>query len=139
MASRESDNADRRFELSGPTALGDAVAAMRRFAMDQGLAPRDGARLCIIVEELVTNIFEHGGMEDVGPVGLAMERAGSAVRIAIDDGGQPFDPASASDPGTVPARGGGAGLRLVRAWAQILGYERSAGRNRLELLVPLSG
>ena len=137
MAARESDNAGARIALSGAAVVGDAVAATRRFANGEALPADDAARLCVIVEELVTNLLEHGASR--APIGLALERSATAVRIVIDDGCQPFDPRSADDATVVPARGGGAGLRLVRAWAEILGYDRVAGRNRLELLFPLAG
>lgn len=135
MPSRDSQTVKRRFEVSGPTALGDAVAVTRRFASDHSLGPRDEARLCIIVEELVTNLIEHGGLEQ--PIGIELAHAGAAVMVTLEDCGLPFDPRNPPDTDAVPSRGGGAGLRLVRAWSEIIGYEATGGRNRLELSVPL--
>lgn len=122
--------------MSGPTALGDAVAATRRYASEQRLAPRDEARLCIIIEELITNLIEHGdGAEQ--PIAIDLARVGPAITVVLEDGGPPFDPRNPPDPIDIPPRGGGAGLRLVRAWSQVVGYEIAGGRNRLELSVPL--
>jgi len=39
----------------------------------------------------------------------------------------------------VPVRGGGAGLRLVSAWSEIVSYGSDDGRNRLEVNMPLTG
>ena len=50
------------------------------------------------------------------------------------DNGAPFDLRLAPEPGELPPeRGGGAGLALVRAWAQVETYARVDDRNRLEL------
>ena len=124
-----------RIEIAGPTTVGDAVASARRYAIDQELGARDQARLCIIVEELVTNLIEHGGAEHT--IGIEYARLASSVALAIEDGGEPFDPRTALDD-EVPARGGGAGLRLVKSWSEVVGYQSTAGRNRLELMVPLT-
>ena len=135
MPSRESQQQE--INVAGPTALGDALAATRRYASDHRLAPRDEARLCIIVEELITNLIEHGGGID-RPISVELVRAGPAVTIVLEDSGPPFDLREVPDATNVPPRGGGAGLRLVRAWSEIVSYETAGGRNRLELSVPLS-
>ena len=137
MPSRESQSGARKINVTGPTALGDAVAATRRYAADQGLASRDEARLCIIVEELITNLVEHaGGAEQ--RIDIELARTDAHVTMVIEDGGAEFDPRTSPERDDVPSRGGGAGLRLVRAWAEIRGYARAGGRNRLELVLPLS-
>jgi hypothetical protein len=40
-------------------------------------------------------------------------------------------------PVETPDRGGGAGIGLVRAWAQFVDYRITEQGNRLELLLPL--
>jgi len=138
MPSRESGTERQRIAVSGPTALGDAVAAARRYAADLQLDERDRARLCIIVEELITNLCEHGAREMECEIGIELWRDSGAVGLAVEDNGAPFDPRTASIPDAVPARGGGAGLRLVTSWAQVVGYEYAGGRNRIELRLPLA-
>jgi len=138
MPSRESQTDRQRIHVAGPTVLGDAVAATRRYAIDQGLAERDQARLCIMVEELITNLCEHGICDTERELVLEFQRQPSAVRLAIEDNGAPFDPRLASGDAAVPERGGGAGLRLVKAWSEIIGYDSAGGRNRLELELPLT-
>ena len=138
MPSRESPPDGQRCDVAGPTALGDAVASARRYASDQALGPRDQARLCIIVEELVTNLIEHGGLNSP-QVGIEFDRRGGAIRLILEDDGQAFDPRRAPFDDSIPDRGGNAGLRLVHGWSEIVGYETQEGRNRLELLLKLTG
>ena len=137
MPSRESHDGQ-RIDVAGPTALGDAIAWTRRFARDQSLAERDQARLCIIVEELITNLCEHGICDTEREIGLELSLRDSALAVIVEDNGVPFDPRTARDDAAVPERGGAAGLRLVNAWAEIVSYANGTGRNRLELLLPLN-
>ena len=138
MSSRESPTDWQRIEVAGPTALGDAVASARRYALDKELGPSDCARLCIIVEELLTNLLEHGGLTHP-QIAIEFDRFDGAIRLIIEDNGSPFDPRSAIPDNAIPDRGGNAGLRLVQSWSEIMSYESSGGQNRLELLLELSG
>jgi len=137
MPSRESQTHPQRIEVAGPTALGDAVAATRRYAAEQGLGDRDQARLCIVVEELITNLCEHGVGDVDCEIALEFRREPSAVGLVIEDNGVSFDPRTASAPAAVPTRGGGAGISLVKSWSEIVAYETIEGRNRLELNLKL--
>jgi anti-sigma regulatory factor (Ser/Thr protein kinase) len=137
MASRESQPGIQRIDAVGPTALGDAVAATRRFASEHELGTRDRAHLCIIVEELVANLFDHGDRAGDRRISVQFDRRDSAIALVIEDDGPAFDPRSAAANGEVPARGGGAGLRLVEAWSNVVGYESRDGGNRLDVQVPL--
>jgi len=137
MPSRESQSDRQRIEVAGPTALGDAMAATRRYALDQQLGERDQARLCIVVEELITNLCEHGLCDTAHDIGLELVRRPDAIEVTIEDNGTPFDPRSAPERLVPSPRGGGAGLGLVRAWATITSYESNDGRNRLRLTLAL--
>jgi len=136
MPSRESHDGQ-RIDVAGPTALGDAIASTHDFALNLGLGERDHARLCIIVEELIANLCEHGICDIEREIGLELGLQEAALTVVVEDNGAPFDPRQAGGDAVVPERGGGAGLRLVNAWAEILSYEARNGRNRLELLLPL--
>ena len=138
MPSRESQTVKSHARVAGPTALADAVSATRRFAVDQGIGTRDRAHLCIIVEELVANLIEHGRNGVERQIGVELARLPSAITLAIEDDGAAFDPRNAPASTGVPARGGGAGLRLVSAWSRIVDYRSADGRNRLELEMPLT-
>ena len=138
MPSRESQTVKLRADLAGPTAVVVAGTAPRRCALDQGLGTRDRADLCIIVEELVANLIEHGHNGVEQQIGVELSRLPSMITLAIEDDGGVFDPRNAPLGAGVPARGGGAGLRLVSAWSQIVAYRSAGGRNRLELEMPLT-
>lgn len=139
MPSRDSEDDLETLAVAGAGLLGDAIAGARRFARAHLLGPRDEARLCIIVEEIVANLIEHGGHDPAEPVHIRIERLGDDISLTIEDRGAPFDPRQPSGDRQSPDRGGGAGLRLVKAWSTITGYENSAGGNRLSLSLPLRG
>jgi anti-sigma regulatory factor (Ser/Thr protein kinase) len=139
MPSRESGKVRKRIDVAGPTALGDAIAAARLYALELELNARDRARLCIIVEELITNLCEHGVCERDRKIALELFRHPSGLRLVFEDNGTPFDPRTGPAADDMPQRGGGAGLRLVRAWSEIIVYESGDDGNRLELLLALSG
>ena len=138
MPSRESQHDKERIDVAGPTALGDAVSATRRYASDRGLGARDSARICIIVEELITNLLEHGQSNDDPRIGIEIGRNATSLTLLIEDNGPVFDPRVAPKAADMPIRGGGAGLRLVSAWSDVVGYQTSQGQNRLELIMPLT-
>jgi anti-sigma regulatory factor (Ser/Thr protein kinase) len=139
MPSRESGEIRKRIQVAGPTALGDAIASTRLYALEHELNARDRARLCIIVEEVITNLCEHGVCESDHEITLELFRLPSGLGLVFEDNGAPFDPRMVSAADDMPQRGGGAGLRLVRAWSEIIGYESGEDGNRLELMLTLSG
>lgn len=101
---------------------------------------RDGlSRLCIVVEELVANLYDHGGVTEQDEVELAIAGRPGGIHVSIVDPGMPFDPWSASPADEGGTDRGGAGLRLVRAWGELISYRSSGGVNRLELLLPSGG
>ncbi len=107
--------------------------AARRFGDDRRLAPAQAARLAILVEELVINALEHGGVADDQRIDLTLADENGGLIMTLSDPGTPYDPRSHVRPDTVPERGGGAGLDLVLQWAEILDYRRIGERNELRL------
>lgn len=93
----------------------------------------EASRLVIIVEELVTNLYDHGGLNTEAVVMIELSLTATDVGMVLTDSGRPFDPSFARLDRPVPARGGGAGLKLVRAWAIHTDYETAEGFNRLEV------
>jgi len=118
---------------SGADAVARALAATRRFARSNGLPQATADRLAVIVEEWVANVVEHGCPRAGSLIGLRLERAADSVRMTFTDAGIAFDPRAAEDTGPNLERGGGAGLALIRSWAEIEDYRRRGGRNRLAL------
>ena len=137
MSSSDSNPESLTCTVSGRSAVTDASAAARGFGEAQWLTEDELARLSIIVEELVTNLYEHGGVDQDQAVELEFLSEPGAIRIAIRDPGTPFDPRSATTVRQRPERGGSAGIDIVRAWAVFVDYEATKDGNRLELLLPV--
>ena len=135
MGAGESNPAAKRLSLTGPDAIHEATAAARDFAAAIAMACSDAARLAILVEELVTNLYDHGGLGMEELVEIEFTSASGEVILVVTDCGMPFDPSTGREP-VIPARGGGAGLALVKAWASRTDYEWVAGQNRLTVTLP---
>ena len=115
-----------------------ALAAAEDFALDAGLDARGGARLAVIVEELVSNAVRHGADAGSIAIDLMLEAGEGEVAIRLSDDGLAFDPtAERNFAGPDVETGGGVGLALVRAWANGFAYRREDGRNVVELRLRL--
>ncbi|ARS27024.1 ATP-binding protein [Sphingomonas sp. KC8] len=122
---------------AGPDAAAKALAATRQFLLLAGCKDETGAHLAIIVEEIICNIVDHGRPPTDDPIELTFARTARGLRLGVIDGGAFFDPRSADMAGELPPeRGGGAGIALIRAWAEILSYERRGARNHLLIELP---
>jgi anti-sigma regulatory factor (Ser/Thr protein kinase) len=139
MGARESDPGRLTCVVRGRASITEASLAARAFGEAQWLTEDECARLCIIIEELVANLFDHAALSDADAVALTLASEPDGIRIVIVDPGAPFDPREAPSPRERPERGGGAGIDLVRAWAQIVDYAQVPEGNRLELLLPIGG
>ena len=115
-----------------------ALAAAEDFATDAGLDARGGARLAVVVEELVSNAIRHGTAGGKIAIDLSLESGDGEIALVLEDDGIAFDPTEQRVfTGPNPETGGGVGLALVRAWANAIAYTRTNGRNRIELLLRL--
>lgn len=110
-----------------------ALRASRSFGEDVGIDADTADKLCIIVEELVTNIVEHGAPPADSEIGLELAKADGGVVLTLSDAGSAFDPREQAAAEVIPERGGAAGLPLVRSWARSLDYERRDGRNVVQV------
>lgn len=133
MGARDSKSLSVTIRCDGAEAVGASAAAARAFALDHALPVDRAARLAILVEELVLNLVEHGGVDAAGEIELALSLEDGAIEILLADTGAPFDLREAAPGGAIPERGGGAGLDLVRAWAEIVDYRSADGWNHLRL------
>lgn len=138
MSPSDSNSATVTILCNGRDAVHRMVEAAQAFAIDRALELDHAARLSIIVEELVFNLVDHGEVGEEGVIELMLTDEGGVVGITLSDTGTTFDPRSAESEGEPPERGGGAGIDLVRAWAEIVDYGVHAGRNRLLLKMWLS-
>jgi serine/threonine-protein kinase RsbW len=119
---------------SGPVL--EAIAHARAFAAENGLVEPVATRVKIVVEELVANVVAHGAAAKTIEVDAMLEVEHDGVRFGLDDNGIAFDPRNHPLPDRPhPMTGGGAGLPLVLAWANIVNYRREGERNRLELVI----
>lgn len=113
-----------------------AIRAARAFAERCAVSAEAADHLCLVVDEWLTNVVEHGGAAPMTRLVARIERTGEGFTLRISDAGGPFDPrATPAFEGPNLQRGGGAGLELVRAWAGIADYRYSRGRNRVTLVM----
>jgi anti-sigma regulatory factor (Ser/Thr protein kinase) len=135
---RDSIPAPLRATFSGGNAVHEATEAARRFAASAGLHATEASHLAIVVEELVTNYYEHSGASAADTIDLELSGQAEELVLTLVDCGTPFDPRSLTLSNEVPDRGGGAGLKLVRSWASAIDYQQTGGLNRLTVRLPLS-
>ena len=115
-------------------AVGIAVEAASGFARRCGLTRLYRYRLCVVVEELVSNVIDHGRPAPDSVITFTFEAVPEAVRISLGDAGAPFDPREPLGPRTEGE--GGWGWPIIMAWCRVAAYRRADGRNRLELTMP---
>ncbi len=118
--------------------LGDAVADCVAGLARLDLPERDGRRLAVLIEELLANQYDHGADGDPAILAVRVTRNADHVLLVMEDAGAAFDPRAAAADTPISDRGGGAGLALVRAWADSLAYLPGPPINRLELRYGLS-
>ena len=138
MGLGDSNQGTRMVQIGGATPVTDAANVARDFAVANQIDGSDPSRLCVIIEKLFANLYEHGGVTHDELVKMSLSTSVRGVRIVVVDPGCPFDPRDAKSSKRRSERGG-AGIAIVRSRASQFDYRRSEGRNRLELLVPLRG
>jgi serine/threonine-protein kinase RsbW len=115
-----------------------AIAEEEKLNSDQLFA----VGLCL--EEAVTNIIMHGGIEDRSgtPISLTVLSGAPDLAFCLEDAGRAFDPTTAVPPDAVTsledAPIGGLGIPLMRKMTRNMSYERKDGRNRLVLRFALA-
>lgn len=121
---------------NGPESIHRAVSLVHLFCLSNGLPAQQQARLAILVEEAVTNVYDHGGVTACFAGSLTLDGDSDGLRVTLTDSGIAFDPRAADEFDSPNLeRGGGAGLALIRAWADIVDYRSEDGLNRLELML----
>ena len=109
------------------------------FAHGCGLPDDERVRLLLILEELFTNVVEHGYAPGsaTGNVSVALGLRDGRLTIDFVDDGQPFDPLALAAPDLdVPSQErpiGGLGVHIVRSLVDDARYRRAGRRNRLLL------
>jgi anti-sigma regulatory factor (Ser/Thr protein kinase) len=118
-------------------AVRKALELARDFIERAGCGGDAEARLCIIVEELVANLVEHGNAAADSEIAIELAAIGADIGLTLSDAGMQFDIRTADMPVEIPPeRGGGAGIALILNWAQVIDYTQVDGRNVLTLVIP---
>jgi serine/threonine-protein kinase RsbW len=113
------------------------------FAAAAGLSDKDLFALQIVVEELVTNVIDYGGVpagEHAATVELVAE--GGVLTMVITDRGREYNPLLREDPDTsLPAEQrpiGGLGVHFCKKLTDTQDYARVDGQNVLTLTKQLA-
>jgi len=113
------------------------------FAAAAGLSDKDLFALQIVVEELVTNVIDYGGVpagEPAATVELAV--ADGVLTMVLSDCGREYNPLLREDPDTtLPAEErpiGGLGVHFCKKLTDAQSYARVDGKNVLTLSKKLS-
>ncbi|MEJ2457087.1 MAG: ATP-binding protein [Novosphingobium sp.] len=101
--------------------------------LDRAGAPSDvTTKVMIVLDELVSNILDHGS---AGQITLRLHVVRGAVTAELTDNGAAFDPLSLPDPDTslsVEDRPvGGLGIHIVRKLMDLVEYSHDGNCNRL--------
>jgi serine/threonine-protein kinase RsbW len=95
------------------------------------------AELNLVLDELITNTFEHGKCKKEHPIDITLTKTGLKLTIQIIDSGLPFDPTLCKLPDpSLPLeqrKCGGLGIFLVRQFSDCWNYTRSNNLNILTL------
>lgn len=113
------------------------------FAAAAGLSDKDLFALQIVVEELVTNVIDYGGVpagEPAATVELAVEDG--VLKMVLTDRGREYNPLLREDPDTtLPAEErpiGGLGVHFCKKLTDTQSYARVDGKNVLTLTKKVS-
>jgi len=116
----------------------ESVAAAHAFADDASFDQATRSRLAIVVEELVTNLYDHGGLAPDEVFQLDLSVDANQVRLALTAPGERFDPTLPTGQSPSSAVGAGAGLKLVKAWSTQFEHDYADGRNCLVAILPIA-
>ena len=109
------------------------------------IARNDVLRIALVAEELFTNSVKHGyGGDSEQPVWITLEPENGACRLIYEDAAPAYDPfvdaAQVDLDAPLDTRAvGGLGVLLVARFSRSHKYTRTGGRNRISLVLPLTG
>jgi anti-sigma regulatory factor (Ser/Thr protein kinase) len=126
-------------------ALRELRAFIEGVCREAAIARNDTLRIALVAEELFMNSVKHGyGGDSAKQVWLTLGPEGGALRLLYEDAAPPYDPfANEACPdlnAPVDSRAvGGLGVLLVARFSRSHEYIRAGERNRISLLLPLTG
>jgi len=125
------------------TAHPDSLTALNQFVSDFCEAHQISTEILyelqLVLEELVVNVYMHGGTGAEGEltVGVSLACADSRLHMRVTDNGRQFDPLAQCAPATdlaLEARPvGGLGIMLVRKMMDEMHYRYADGTNQLSM------
>ncbi len=122
--------------------LDEVAAFVQAAAREANFDAKTAYRLQLAVDEVATNVVVHAYQEKGldGQLYLAAECDEHALRIHLEDTGEPYDPTTRPDPTNLDQpleerEIGGLGLFLARRSVDDLRYERRGDRNRMTFVV----
>ncbi len=123
--------------------LGKAIVRIDAYMRKLGVGDRAVYVVNLAFEEMATNIVKYGYDDKLEHlIEVSLEPVDGALRLTLVDDGHEFDPVAADEADTSSKLHereiGGLGIHLVRSMASSMRYERSGGRNRLEVIVALN-
>jgi serine/threonine-protein kinase RsbW len=98
-----------------------------------GLTSKDTIEINLVIDELVTNIIEHGDGTLRQNIEITLSLSDGELTINIADDGPPFNPTRCASPNTLlpleKRKCGGLGIHFVRKFSDRCSYTRIQGKN----------
>ncbi|MFT5699080.1 MAG: serine/threonine-protein kinase RsbW [Desulforhopalus sp.] len=117
-------------DREGLTTLAEQLESISR---KWQIPKKDTLQLNLILDELISNIIDHGGGCAKCPIEVRMEKTENKFKVQLSDGGPPFDPTQCKPADvTLPMdnrRCGGLGILFIRKFSDCCSYERLDGKN----------
>jgi serine/threonine-protein kinase RsbW len=105
------------------------------------LTKRSTLEINLVLDELITNIIEHGDQNNAHRIDVSLETKGKILTITVTDDGPQFDPTICPTPDTTlpleKRKCGGLGILFVRKFSDCCIYERSDNKNIVTLMKSL--
>jgi len=101
------------------------------------LSSKTATELNLILDELVSNIIEHGDSDTESEIDIQLTKKGTVMTLVITDNGPPFDPTITPsvdiDLPLEKRKCGGLGIHLIRRFSNTCRYKRIKNKNVLTL------
>lgn len=115
---------------------------IRKLQDKWSISKKDAIEINLVLDELVTNIIEHGERATEGTIEILFSLNKRHLTIEVIDGGSPFDPTSCKKPDTsLPLdkrKCGGLGVLLVHKFSDCCNYTRLKDKNIFSLTKKLT-
>lgn len=126
------------FQIKSSTSELEIIHTALAELEEQWLLPRKLiAELNLILDELITNIIEHGNCQEESAIDIRLVKGDTEITLIVADEGAHFDPTITPVPDiSLPLeerKSGGVGIHLVRSFCNTCNYKRVDNKNILTL------